>query len=193
MNKPRSVSLLFAALLPFVAQVVVAAATPRDPGAYFFDQTFGDFSEELATAREEGKTGVLLMFEMDECPFCHRMKTTVLNQPEVQDYFKEHFLIFPVDVEGDVEVTDFQGNLAAQKDFALKQFRVRATPVFAFFDLDGNIVARYTGATRDSAEFLLLGRYVVEGAYKDTTFTKFKRSKPDAAPAVTSDAAQAKR
>ena len=197
MNKTRSVSLLLAALMLFAAQVVVAAAAPRDPGAYFFDKTFGDFSEELATAREDGKTGVLLMFEMDECPFCHRMKTTVLNQPEVQDYFKEHFLIFPVDVEGDVEVTDFQGNVAAQKDFALKQFRVRATPVFAFFDLDGNLVARYTGATRDSEEFLLLGRYVVEGAYKDTTFTKYKRGRPEAAaaaaPAVTSDAAQAER
>ncbi|MGB5733033.1 MAG: thioredoxin family protein, partial [Thiohalocapsa sp.] len=153
MNKTRYVTLLLAALLLSAAQIIIAAPVPRDPGTYFFDTTFGDFSEELATAREDGKAGILLMFEMDECPFCHRMKTTVLNQPEVQDYFKEHFLIFPVDVEGDVEVTDFQGNVAAQKDFALQQFRVRATPVFAFFDLDGNLVARYTGATGDSDEF----------------------------------------
>ena len=76
--------------------------------------------------RRCGKSGILLMFEMDECPFCHRMKTNVLNQPQVQDYFREHFLIFPVDVEGDIEVVDFAGNSAAQKDFALKQFRVRA-------------------------------------------------------------------
>ncbi|KAA6185776.1 thioredoxin fold domain-containing protein [Thiohalocapsa marina] len=158
-----------------------AAAEPRDPGQYFFDQTFGDFSEELQTARDDGKQGILLMFEMDECPFCHRMKSQVLNQPEVQDFFKDNFLIFAVDVEGDVEVTDFQGNTAVQKDFALKQFRVRATPVFAFFDLDGNLVARYTGATGDAEEFLLLGRYVVEGAYRDTTFSKYKRQQSDSA------------
>lgn len=181
------------ALLPLLlslsaAQIAAAAAEPRDPGQFFFDQTFGDFSEELATARDEGKSGILLMFEMDECPFCHRMKTTVLNRPEVQDYFKAHFMIFPVDVEGDVEVTDFQGNVAVQKEFALKQFRVRATPVFAFFDLDGNLVARYTGATRDSEEFMLLGHYVVEGAYKDTTFTKYKRAKRDTA--ATQDSVQ---
>ena len=174
-------SLLLIALL-LTAQVALAAAT-RDPGKFFFDQTFGDFSEELATARDEGKQGILLMFEMDECPFCHRMKTTVLNQPGVQEYFKEHFLIFPVDVEGDVEVTDFGGESMAQKDFALKSHRVRATPVFAFFDLDGNLVARYTGATRDADEFLLLGRYVVEGAYKTTTFTKYKREQADQAAA----------
>lgn len=184
-------ALAFALLL--LAPLAGADAS-RDPGQYFFDQTFGDFSEELQTARDDGKQGVLLMFEMDECPFCHRMKTTVLNQPSVQDYFKEHFLIFPVDVEGDVEVTDFSGEAMAQKDFALKSFRVRATPVFAFFDLDGNLVARYTGATRDAAEFLLLGRYVVDGAYRETTFTKYKREHADdnAAAATTSDAQAAR-
>ncbi|MGB5833474.1 MAG: thioredoxin family protein [Thiohalocapsa sp.] len=189
MTPIRLATLLAALPLLLAVQYGAAAAAPRDPGQYFFDQTFGDFSEELSTARDEGKSGILLMFEMDECPFCHRMKTTVLNQPEVQDYFKEHFLVFPVDVEGDVEVTDFEGNVAAQKEFALKQFRVRATPVFAFFDLDGNLVARYTGATRDSDEFMLLGQYVVDGVYQETTFTKYKRGKRDAA----TDAAQAGR
>jgi thioredoxin-related protein len=187
---------LLAVLLASVAQLAAATAAPRDPDQFFFDQTFGDFREELQTAREQDKIGVLLMFEMEECPFCHRMKTRVLNQPEVQDYFKQHFLIFSVDVEGDVEVTDFDGNLAAQKEFALKQFRVRATPVFAFFDLDGNLVARYTGATRNADEFMLLGRYVIDGAYRDTTFTKYKRAQSNvagAAEAATSDAAQAER
>ena len=41
----------------------------------FFDETFGDFTEELTHAREQGKVGVFVFFEMDECPFCHRMKT----------------------------------------------------------------------------------------------------------------------
>lgn len=168
-------------LLMVLGASALAAEPGRDPGRYFFNQTFGDFSEELDTARDQGKTGILLMFEMDECPFCHRMKATVLNQPEVQDYFREHFLIFPVDVEGNIEIIDFQGNPDIQKDFALKQFRVRATPVFAFFDLDGHLIARYTGATRDSEEFILLGQYVVEGAYKDTTFTQYRRAKRDEA------------
>ena len=47
----------------------------------FFDQGFGDFSEELETAKEEGKSGVLIFYEMDECPFCHRMFTTLLHKP----------------------------------------------------------------------------------------------------------------
>lgn len=154
-------------------------AETRDPGEYFFDQTFGDFSEELENAREQGKQGILIMFEMDECPFCHRMKTTVLNQIEVQDYFKQHFLIFSVDIEGDVEITDFQGQVTSMKDFAFKQHRVRATPVFQLFDLQGKPVkrARFTGASRDDREFMLLGQYMVEGAYGDSSFTRYKRAK----------------
>jgi len=169
---------LLSTLVFVAASAAPVAAEPRDPGQYFFNDTFGNFAEELATARASGKKGILIMFEMDECPFCHRMKTTVLNQPEVQDYFRENFLIFPVDIEGDVEITDFQGNVTTMKDFAFKQYRVRATPVFAFFDLDGNYIkpARFTGATRDKEEFMLLGRYVVEGAYAEQPFTRYKRA-----------------
>ena len=168
--------LLALALLASVS--AIAAEKPRDPGQHFFNESFWDFTEELKNAREAGKQGILVMFEMDECPFCHRMKTTVLNQPDVQDYFREHFLIFPVDIEGDVEVVDFKGKTTTMKDFAFEQYRVRATPVFAFYDLDGEYIkrARFTGATRDKDEFLLLGRYVVEGAYKKQSFTRYKRS-----------------
>jgi thioredoxin-related protein len=168
--------LLLAGLLFMIA----GAEANRDPGQYFFDQSLGDFQEELQMARDEGKAGVLIFFEMEECPFCHRMKTTVLNQPEVQDYYKEHFLIYPVDIEGDVEIVDFEGETRTQKDFAFRGHRVRATPVFGFFDLEGKLVTRYTGATKDAAEFLLLGEYVVNGIYEQMSFARYKRQQADA-------------
>ena len=161
-----------------VPGVLAAEQGPRDPGEYFFNDTFGNFQEELETARDEGKKGILIMFEMDECPFCHYMKSRILNQPAVQDYFREHFLIFPVDIEGDIEITDFNGKTTTMKDFALKQYRVRATPVFAFFDTEGKYIkrARLTGKAKNQQEFMLLGRYVVEGAFDKQTFTRFKRA-----------------
>lgn len=164
-------------LMPLLLFANFAGSATRDPASYFFDQSLGDFREELQTARDEGKKGILIMFEMDECPFCHRMKRDVLNQVEVQDYFKANFLNFTLDIEGDVMITDFQGKPITEKDFAFKQFRVRATPVFAFFDLDGNLVARYTGATSDAREFLWLGEFVVDGHYQKTNFSRFKREK----------------
>lgn len=183
----RSVAtLLLGSLLVLTVGV---EATGRDPYRYFFNETFGDFSEELATARAEGKEGILLFFEMDECPFCHRMKTTVLNQPEVQAYYREHFLNFAVDIEGDIEIVDFQGNPTTQKTYAFEVHRVRATPVFAFFDLSGERIMRFIGATTGPEEFLWLGEFVAEGVYKEVdesgrpmTFAKYKRQKRTAQP-----------
>lgn len=152
------------------------ASLPQEASP-FFDSSFGDLQEDLQIANEEGKHGILIFFEMDECPFCHRMKTTVLNQPRVQDYFRKHFRILSVDTEGDVEMTDFHGQQTTQKTFSFKQHKVRATPVFAFFDLEGNPIARYTGATANVEEFLWLGEYVVEGIYKQQSFTRYKRER----------------
>ena len=152
------------------------AASTKNPEEHFFDATFGDFSEELETAKEQGKQGILVFFEMDECPFCHWMKTNVLNQEKVQEYYKKNFLIFSVDIEGDVEMTNFQGKSMTQKDFAFKENRVRATPVIAFFDLKGKRVMRFTGRTGSVDEFLLLGQYVVDKEYEKTKFSKYKRA-----------------
>ena len=160
---------IFSFLLIF-SQIVFAS------DQVFFDESFGNYSEELENAREQNKKGILLFFEMDECPFCFRMKTTILNQPEVIKYFKKHFLNFQVDIEGTVEITDFQGKTTTEKDFSFKQHRVRATPVIAFFDLTGKRVARYTGPTSSVNEFMWLGQFVVDKAYKKTNFIRYKRT-----------------
>jgi thioredoxin-related protein len=161
-------------LLFFAFVALPALAEVRDPHTHFFMSKMGDFKEDLAAAKGEGKQGVLIMFEMDECPFCSRMKASILNQSPVQDYFRQHFLIYPVDVKGDTSMVDFKGKETTEKAFALEH-RARATPTFVFFDLDGNAVARYTGTTQTTDEFLLLGRYVVEGAYKTAPFNVYKR------------------
>ncbi|MGF1642675.1 MAG: thioredoxin family protein [Thiotrichales bacterium] len=177
------------ALLLFLLAVSAAlfsiglSADEKDPYKHFFNDTFGDFQEELTTARSEGKKAIMIFFEMDECPFCHRMKQNVLNQAEVQTFFREHFKQFAVDIEGDVEIQDFAGKPTTQKEWAFAVHRVRATPVIAFFDLDGNKIMTYTGAAKDSAEFMLMGRFIAEGHYKQTDFIRFKReqrSKPAA-------------
>lgn len=160
----------------FIQSNAVAAAG-KDPYKYFFNETWGDFKEELVNAREQGKKGILIFFEMDECPFCHYMKMNVLNQPEVQAFYRKNFLIFTVDIEGDIEITNMQGKTMKQKDFAFRENRVRATPVFAFFDLEGKRIFRHTGKTSGVEEFIWMGEYVADGIYKETSFTRYKRNK----------------
>jgi thioredoxin-related protein len=165
--------------LGLIATTVVAET--RDPAQHFFHQSFGDLREELATAKKEGKTGVFMMFMNHECPWCNKMKASILNQVEVQDYYRKHFVVLEIDTEGSEQITDFAGKEMQHKDFALKHNRVRATPVFLFFDTNGNELTKYTGATRDLDEFMWLGEYVVDGHYKTTRFPVYKRERAAAA------------
>jgi hypothetical protein len=57
--------LLFGVVLLAMSGAGVADAT-RDPGRYLFNDSFGDFAEEVRAARDAGKQAILIMFEMDE-------------------------------------------------------------------------------------------------------------------------------
>lgn len=163
---------------PAVAAAAPSEAVPptRDPTAHFFDQGFGNLQEEAQTAKAENKLGVFIMFEQADCPWCAKMMSTVLNQVPVQDYYRKHFRIVQVDIKGDNPLTDFTGKEITEKEFAFAQ-RVRATPVFAFFGTDGKQLTKFTGAAKDPREFMMLGEFVVSGAYKTQNFTAYKREK----------------
>ena len=157
-----------------VLMVNTGFAETRDPHQFFFNQSLGDFKAELAVAKQEGKKGILIMFELDDCPFCHRMKQTILNQSEVQDYYRSNFMVFAVDAVGANPMVDFKGKQTTEKSYA-DENRVRATPVFVFFNLEGAPVMRFTGAAKNTNEFLQLGRYVADGTYKSMPFEKYKQ------------------
>jgi len=153
------------------------ATTHDEKSEAFFDATFGDLTEELETAQAQQKQGIMLFFEMEECPFCQKMRDTILTQPEVHAFFKQHFLIFPIDILGDIEVTDFQGNTLPSKAFAQQTYRVYSTPVTIFFNTEGRQLYRFSGVPRDVEAFMWLGEYVVEGQYRKQSFREFQRQK----------------
>ena len=186
-----NIYIFFLLLTPFVTASTVNAENSKTApqeikitsSDNFFDETLNDLEEERTIAKDENKKGILLMFEMDECPFCRRMKKTVLNRKEVQDYFRKNFRVLSIDVEGDLELTDFQGKETTQKEFSLKQFRVRATPVFQFVGLDGKPLknGRLTGATKDAKEFMQFGEFIVNEENKKQSFSRYKRKQKKAA------------
>ena len=154
-----------------------AATSVRDPYKHFFNETWGNLPEELKKAKLEGKKGLLVFFEMDECPFCHYMKHNVLNQPKVQKFYREHFVNLAIDIEGDIVIVNLKGQKVKQKDFAKKN-RIRATPVIAYYNLEGKMIYRHTGKTSGIDEFMWLGEYIAKGIYKkNIRFSHYKKQK----------------
>lgn len=153
---------------------MVAKAYAADP---FFDESFGNYQEDLETALDDSKKGIFVFFHMEECPFCHRMRTTIMQEPDVIAFYRKNFLTYMHDIEGSNEVVTFDGKAMTAQDMAEKVFRVRATPVMIIFDTEGKPLVRYTGPTRTKEEFMWIGEYVLDGSYKTQSFTAYKRAK----------------
>ena len=167
-RRPAPLLAALAILLPLLTGPAVSGET-RDPDAYFFTQTFGDLREEAATAREEGKQGLLLFFEADACPYCQHMRHQVFASRKVQDWYRDRFVSIAVDIHGDVELVDFDGIALPSKVFSDHR-KVFLTPVMSFIDLDGNEIYRQLGMLRTPDDMLLLGRYIEGRHYYDTEF-----------------------
>ena len=58
-----------------------AQAETRDVHQFFFDQKLGDFKSDLVTAKQEGKKGILVMFEQEDCPWCFAVAKSDLKSP----------------------------------------------------------------------------------------------------------------
>jgi len=174
---PAIVGRLFPLILALLALIPLPAAAADS--AHFFDSSLGDFKAELDGALKENKQGLLLMFEVEGCPFCRKMKEQVLSRDEVQAYYRKYFAIVAVDVLGSLTISDFAGQSMTEKSFA-RAMKVRGTPTFLFIGPDGKEMARYVGATRDTREFMELGRFVVEGHWRTQEFRQFyPRTQPE--------------
>jgi len=166
--------LLSVLLLLVTANVFAGDQAVRDPREFFFTQSFGDLPEELATAKKQGKQGILLFFEAEGCPYCIAMLKRVFNQKQVQDWYQEHFLSIAIDIHGDVEIKDFDNVSLPSKVFS-EQRKVFMTPLMSFINLDGIEVYRHLGMVKTPEEFLVMGEYIVGKHYFDTEFKVFAK------------------
>ena len=152
------------------------AAETRD-AASFFNLNMGDLKTELAEAKRDQKTALMVMFEQEGCPGCLHMKRNVLNRKDVQEYYRAHFATLALDIWSSVPVRDFGDREQTEKSFA-QVSKVKGTPTFVFYDLTGRELVRFFGPTETAEEFLLLGQFVASGAYKTRTFAQYKLEKP---------------
>ncbi|MFO1423295.1 MAG: thioredoxin fold domain-containing protein [Candidatus Competibacteraceae bacterium] len=171
---------LFGSLVLFVLIVVVlgmsflALVAPVGAGRdAFFGPAPDNLQGALAQATQMGKRGVLVLFELQGCGECRKLKDTVLRDPTVRDFYQRHFLSVSLNLTSAAPLVDFKGNTSKQIEFALAN-RVQVAPTFIFFDATGEPVTRFAGPVKDAGEFLQLGRYVAEAAYENAPFRVYQ-------------------
>lgn len=122
---------LAAALM--LAATPVAAAELGDDGLHKPDwlrETFKDLREDLAEANAEGKR-LMIIIEQRGCIYCTRMHEEVFPDPAIDRLIRDHYFVVQMNLFGDVEVTDFDGTVLAEKDMAAR-WGAMFTPTLVF-------------------------------------------------------------
>lgn len=149
-------------IVPFVV-LGLLALSPSAQAEYRTESIDNDYQSEVQAAAEEEKY-LVLFFHQAGCPYCDKMRARVHPEPAVMDYFSKHFVMMESNIKGNLDVVMPDGTPANEVEFARK-IRVRATPVFMFYDKDGSAALRTTGYL-DEKQFLQAGKYVVDGVHK---------------------------
>ncbi|NND91572.1 MAG: thioredoxin fold domain-containing protein [Granulosicoccus sp.] len=132
---------LFLVLFSVLVSNTVIAAQLGEDGLHkqdWFSISFRDIGEDLADARTSGKR-LAIVFEQAGCSYCKKMHETVLSDPKVIDYLKEHFVIVQYNLFGDEEVTDLDGDVLTEKT-AAEKWNILFTPTWIFLpeEADGS-------------------------------------------------------
>ena len=103
--------------------------------------TFKDLREDLDEANMEGKR-LVLMFEQRGCIYCSKMHKDVYSRDNVSNYIDENFFVVQLNLHGDLEVTDFDGEMLSEKAMARK-WNILFTPTVLYLpqEVDDNLTA----------------------------------------------------
>ncbi|OAN50707.1 thioredoxin family protein [Magnetospirillum moscoviense] len=136
--KPTVAAFALALLAAWPAAAAEPALPPpvlAEDGFYhpdWFLVSFMDLKEDAEQAAKAGKR-LAMVVEQRGCGACKRVHEVNLRDPRVTTYLKAHYQLLQIDLYGSREITDIDGQVLSEKDYA-KKLGVRATPTILFFD-----------------------------------------------------------
>lgn len=182
------------ALVALVGFAMPAAAAEKyvakvnDDGLYhqeWFIHSFLDLREDLADATKANKRFAII-WEQKGCPYCRDIHTVNFADDKVRNWIKDRYHVLQLNLWGDREVTDFDGQVLTEKELARK-YRVIFTPTMQFFP---ETVAEMTGKKAEGVEvarmpgyfhnfhFLAMHEYVWDKRYaKGQEFQRYIQEK----------------
>jgi len=174
---------LLAMVLAGMMALPVAAAELGDDGLHkapWMRDTFKDLTEDLDEANAEGKR-LMLIFEQRGCIYCTEMHEKVFPERAIASYIEENFFVVQLNLHGDIEITDFDGETLTEKQ-AARKWGILFTPTMIFLpeEVSGDApavaeaVAAMPGAFGKGTTIDML-TWVAEKRYEDQSEEDFQR------------------
>ncbi len=116
-------------------------------------ETFLDMREDLAEANALGLR-LAIIVEQRGCIYCKRMHTEIFPIPEIDSVIRENYFFVQINMFGDLEVTDFDGEVLPERDI-VKKWGAFFTPTILFMPEE----APETGSVGDAAVAVMPGAF----------------------------------
>ena len=145
----------------------------------WISETFLDLNDDLQEATENQKR-FMVLFEQKGCGYCKKMHEKVYSIPDIAQVLKEEYFVIRLNIFGDLEVTDFDGETLPEKEM-VKKWGVMFTPTVMFFpeQLDHKMsaseaaVVTMPGAFAKGTTRLLLEWIILKGYEGEEHLQKF--------------------
>ena len=128
---------LIMVLLAAVVAVGAQAVEMGDDGLHKPDwlrDTFKDLQEDHAEALAEGKR-LLVLVEQRGCLYCRDMHENTFTDPRVQALLEADYFPVQINLHGDIEITDTDGETLSEKQ-ATRKWGVLFTPTMILLPMD---------------------------------------------------------
>jgi len=155
--------------------------TMGEDGIYHFDwyhQSFLELQDDIAEAVDAGKV-LMVKFDQTGCIYCEKVATEILTEPAINAYVREHFVVVQLDLYGNRDVTDLDGETMPESQMA-RRWGVLFTPTIYFVTEAGaakqlpQAAAAIMPGAFGKLTFLGMLEWVKTGAYKsEPSFQKY--------------------
>lgn len=138
----------------------------------WFKLSFLDLRDDLEEATVEGKQGVIVYFSHKDCGYCEAMvEINFGREVDIVQYTRKYFDVIPIDIWGNREVTDMDGNQLPEREYAVRE-KTNFTPAVIFYDAEGSEALRLVGYY-PPYKFRAALEYVVDSHYKKESFADY--------------------
>jgi len=136
----------------------------------WFHESFLDLNEDIEELADENKR-LILFVSQNSCPYCHKFINENLKDADTRNKLDKHFKIIHINLFGDKEITDTNGQTYTEKGFGIMR-NIQFTPTLLFFDEDANQILRLNGYI-NTEKFNLALDYVKDKKEKVTTYKEY--------------------
>jgi len=136
----------------------------------WFKTSFMELEDDILEAQEAGKR-LMLVFHQPGCPYCNALVEQNLSQKDIEETVKSNFDVIEINMWGDLEVTNVDGEAFTEKTFA-QYLKVQFTPTVLMYHPDGSTAMRMNGYFPPD-KFRAALDYVINEDTKKQSFTEY--------------------